>query len=93
MAASSLLPIYTVPPPADSARCPICGDGVATATACQTGVVYCYACIHKWLAGTHPRQEAFMADKAGRWESGEGRCAVTGRRVLGGTEGLRRIMV
>lgn len=28
-----------------------------------------------------------------RWESGKGRCAVTGRRVLGGTEGLRRVMV
>lgn len=29
----------------------------------------------------------------GKWESGQGRCAVTGRRVLGGTEGLRRVMV
>lgn len=28
-----------------------------------------------------------------RWESGKGRCAVTGRRVLGGTDGLRRVMV
>ncbi|KAI1611724.1 Pex12 amino terminal region-domain-containing protein [Exophiala viscosa] len=27
------------------------------------------------------------------WESGKDRCAVTGRRVLGGTSGLRRIMV
>jgi len=31
--------------------------------------------------------------REGRWESGRGRCAVTGRRVLGGTEGLRRVMV
>lgn len=31
--------------------------------------------------------------RAGRWESGKDRCAVTGRRVLGGTEGLRRVMV
>ena len=31
--------------------------------------------------------------RQGRWESGEGRDAVTGRRVLGGTEGLRRVMV
>jgi hypothetical protein len=31
--------------------------------------------------------------REGRWESGEGRDAVTGRRVLGGTEGLRRVVV
>lgn len=31
--------------------------------------------------------------RVGRWESGKGRCAITGRRVLGGTEGLRRVMV
>jgi len=31
--------------------------------------------------------------RVGKWESGKGRCAVTGRRVLGGTEGLRRVMV
>lgn len=31
--------------------------------------------------------------RATRWESGKGRCAITGRRVLGGTEGLRRVMV
>ena len=93
IAASSLLPIYTVPAPRDSDQCPICEGDITTATACQTGIVYCYTCIHKWLTGTHARQEKFMAERAGRWESGEGRCAVTGRRVLGGTEGLRRIMV
>ncbi|RAR12437.1 MATE efflux family protein [Stemphylium lycopersici] len=31
--------------------------------------------------------------RQGRWESGKGRDAVTGRRVLGGTEGLRRVVV
>ncbi|KAI0541108.1 putative peroxisome biosynthesis protein (PAS10/Peroxin-12) [Xylaria digitata] len=93
IATPSLLPILTVPRPEDSELCPICEDEITTATACQTGFVYCYACIHKWLEGIHPRQEEFMADKAGKWESGKGRCAVTGRRVLGGTEGLRRIMV
>ncbi|KAI1177443.1 Pex12 amino terminal region-domain-containing protein [Nemania sp. FL0916] len=93
IATPSLLPILTVPPPEDSKLCPICEDGITTATACQTGFVYCYACIHKWLEGIHPRQEDFMVDKTGKWESGRGRCAVTGRRVLGGTEGLRRIMV
>ncbi|KAF2031538.1 MATE efflux family protein [Setomelanomma holmii] len=30
--------------------------------------------------------------REGRWESGTGRDAVTGRRVLGGTEGLRRVV-
>ncbi|KAK4145820.1 Pex12 amino terminal region-domain-containing protein [Dichotomopilus funicola] len=93
IAASSLLPIYTVPAPTTSDQCPICEGDITTAAACQTGVVYCFACIHKWLTGTHARQEKFMAERAGKWESGEGRCAVTGRRVLGGTEGLRRIMV
>lgn len=93
IAKPSLLPIYTVRPPSSSEFCPICQDDITTPTACQTGVVYCYACIHKWLSGIHPRQETFMADKQGKWESGESRCAVTGRRVLGGTEGLRRIMV
>ncbi|KAL2189491.1 hypothetical protein L209DRAFT_749298 [Thermothelomyces heterothallicus CBS 203.75] len=93
VSASSLLPIYTVPPPENSDQCPICEGEITTAAACQTGIVYCYPCIHKWLTGTHPRQEKFMAERTGKWESGEGRCAVTGRRVLGGTEGLRRIMV
>ena len=31
--------------------------------------------------------------REGKWESGKGRCAVTGRRVLGGTSGLRRVRV
>lgn len=31
--------------------------------------------------------------REGRWESGKDRCAVTGRRVLGGTEGLRRVLI
>ncbi|KGO63160.1 Peroxisome assembly protein 12 [Penicillium expansum] len=31
--------------------------------------------------------------RSGKWESGKGRCPVTGRRVLGGTEGLRRVLV
>lgn len=31
--------------------------------------------------------------REGKWESGRERCAVTGRRVLGGTQGLRRVMI
>ena len=38
-------------------------------------------------------RERRSASRQGKWESGKGRCAVTGRRVLGGTEGLRRVMV
>ncbi len=30
--------------------------------------------------------------REGKWESGKGRCAVTGRRVLGGSDGLRRLV-
>ncbi|KAI1264200.1 Pex12 amino terminal region-domain-containing protein [Xylariaceae sp. FL1019] len=93
IATPSLLPILTVPPADNSELCPICEEEITTATACQTGFVYCYTCIHRWAQGIHPRQEEFMADKADQWESGYGRCAVTGRRILGGTEGLRRIMI
>ncbi|KAI9902811.1 hypothetical protein N3K66_002163 [Trichothecium roseum] len=93
IAVPSMLPIYTVPAPQDTSLCPICQDEIVTPTACQTGLVYCYVCIHKWLEGAHDMQEAFMEDRGGQWESGQGRCAVTGKRVLGGTEGLRRIMV
>ncbi|KAK5108986.1 hypothetical protein LTR62_007620 [Meristemomyces frigidus] len=124
------LPILTVPAPThpiDSNEttinttpvCPICLSPIQTPTAAQTGYVYCYTCIYKWVSGTHPRQEAFMeggnthaedehesgeggksgwveeggGSRVGRWESGEGRDPVTGRRVLGGTGGLRRVMV
>lgn len=93
IATPSLLPIYTLPAPKDSSLCPICQDDITTPTACQTGVVYCYTCIHRWVEGTHDIQESFMDTHTGKWEGGKGRCAVTGKRVLGGTEGLRRIMV
>lgn len=93
IATPSMLPILVVASPEDSSACPICEQDIVTPTACQTGVVYCYTCIHKWLEGMHPKQESFMEDREGKWESGMGRCAVTGKRVLGGTEGLRRIMI
>ncbi|KID79171.1 Peroxisome assembly protein 12 [Metarhizium brunneum] len=93
IATPSMLPIYVVPTPKDTSHCPICQDDIVTPTACQTGVVYCYTCIHKWLEGTHDKQESFMEKHKGKWESGIGRCAVTGKRVLGGTEGLRRIII
>lgn len=93
IAASSLLPIYTVPIPENTELCPICEGEITTATACQTGFVFCYTCIHRWVEGNHDKQEEFMRGKEGKWESGEGRCAVSGRRLLGGTDGLRRVMV
>lgn len=93
IAASSLLPILTVPILDDTELCPICEKDITTATACQTGYVYCYTCIHRWLEGNHEKQEDFMKVRQGKWENGKGRCAVSGRRVLGGTEGLRRVMV
>ncbi|KAI9797458.1 MAG: hypothetical protein M1833_005498 [Piccolia ochrophora] len=108
VAVASRLPILTVPPLPTPANdlCPICRSPIAAPTACQTGHVFCYTCIHKWVEGDHERQVAFMeggggeegwaeeeGSRAGRWESGRGRCAVTGQRLLGGTEGLRRVMV
>jgi peroxin-12 len=38
-------------------------------------------------------QEKAPKSRQGQWESGQGRCAVTGRRVLGRTSGLRRVLV
>jgi hypothetical protein len=82
-----------------------------------TGFVYCYTCIHCWVAGEHDRQVAFMEGAAGfrkaqageevedqgwgneegssdgRGECGNERHAVKGRRVIGGTEVLRRVLV
>ena len=126
ISSSSLLPIHTVPAPttSTSSLCPICVRPIQTVTSAQTGFVFCYTCIFKWVDGSHERQLLFMAGKSGgeegwdedefesdeeqkekgknegrggskegKWESGNGRCAVTGRRVLGGTDGLRRVMV
>ncbi|MCJ1409327.1 ubiquitin-protein ligase peroxin 12 [Ptychographa xylographoides] len=137
---TSHLPILTVPPPTaqSSSLCPICLNPVQTPTAAQTGYVFCYTCIFKWVNGSHERQLAWMEgnggeegwgedegeddederrehgtekpdghndgaqvdrgrranrSREGKWESGKGRCAVTGRRLLGGSEGLRRVMV
>jgi hypothetical protein len=105
---TSLLQILTVPPAPTSTLCPICLSPLQTPTAAQTGYIYCYTCIHKWVAGEHERQTAFMeggggeegweeegveaGNRRGKWESGVGRCAVTGRKVLGGVEGLRRVV-
>lgn len=144
LSASSHLPILTVPPPSPSTSslCPICMHAIQNPTSAQTGYVFCYKCIFKWVEGSHERQLAFMdgaeegwgdddedddqndqndqdeedeeegdgerqheesksrrtessrgKSRYSRWENGNGRCAVTGRRVLGGTDGLRRVMI
>jgi peroxin-12 len=146
ISSTSLLPIFTVPlPSSDSGNgdaCPICLNPLVNPTACQTGYVFCYRCIFRWLNGEHERQVDFMKgegggaawedeyghpgrerdgeerrgrvegeetdaeaaegddfvtrkshSREGKWESGKGRCPITGRRVLGGTEGLRRILI
>lgn len=123
------LPIFTVssPSPSTSSLCPICRHPIQTPTSAQTGYVFCYTCIFRWVDGTHERQAAFMEgrkngewddededagkeqekeeikptedeatdgkSREGEWENGKGRCAVTGRRILGGIDGLRRVMV
>ncbi|KAI5291620.1 ubiquitin-protein ligase peroxin 12 [Ascosphaera aggregata] len=138
LSSKTYLPIFTVPyppptlsnPSTDFAQavCPICLDTLVNPTACQTGFVFCYTCIFRWMNGEHDRQQHFMrgesigapwdeddrdlaelfaraqssdgevdgstvnvgGSREGKWESGKGRCPVTGQRVLGGTEGLRR---
>ena len=117
ISSSSHLPILTVPAPisATSGLCPICLKSIVTPTATQTGYVFCYTCIFRWVEGTHDRQTNWMegseseevwgnedvpeegknytkTSREGSWESGKGRCAITGRRLLGGTDGLRRII-
>lgn len=37
--------------------------------------------------------EKTLQSREGKWENGAGRCPMTGRRVLGGTGGIRRVMV
>lgn len=124
ISSTTYLPIFTVPPPPSSDLCPICLHPISNPAACQTGYVFDYKCIFRWIEGTHERQAAWMkgekmsdweddngeegaadgekrgeveekspSSREGKWDSGKGRCAITGRRVLGGTSGLRRVMV
>lgn len=43
--------------------------------------------------GVGAKDEERGGSRDGKWESGKGRCAVTGRRLLAGTDGLRRVVV
>lgn len=40
-----------------------------------------------------PDAKKLAVSRDGQWENGAGRCAVTGKKILGGTEGLRRVVV
>lgn len=83
------LPSVVVRPPTTSSNCPLCNEPITNATATETGVVYCYLCIFRYLENA-PQ------------ESG-GRCPVTGQRLLGckyngekngwDVSGLRRIII
>jgi peroxin-12 len=42
--------------------------------------------------GEEESKDVARKSREGKWENGSGRCAVTARRVLGGTSGLRRVM-
>lgn len=72
----------------DSGSCPVCAHEITNPTAVQTGYVFCYPCVFKWVQDGE--------GKDGEEENAElrkGRCPVTGVRLLGGTEGLRRLMI
>jgi len=62
---------------------PICTREITNPTVCQTGFVFCYPCVFRWVQGGEDGAEEEKRD----------RCPVTGVRLLGGTEGLRRLMV
>lgn len=68
--------------PVDTRLCAICGEELTNPTAVQTGYVFCYPCIFRWV---QEGEEDPGSDKGG--------CPVTGVRLLGGTDGLRRLMV
>ena len=69
LSASSHLPILTVPPPSPSTSslCPICMHAIQTPTSAQTGYVFCYKCIFKWVEGSHERQLAFIDGAEEGW--------------------------
>lgn len=89
--------ILTVPLSPDSSLCSICLWPINTATATQTGYAFCYTCIFKWIEGSHTQQLKALEDHnpahSEAMEDGHGRCPITGKLLLGGTNGLRKIIV
>lgn len=77
----------------DTSLCPICGSAIVNPTAIESGIVFCYPCIYKYLESAAAPTESNQG----------GRCPVTGVRLLQcrySTEteswevgGLRRLMV
>jgi peroxin-12 len=68
--------------------CPVCEREITNPTAVQTGYVFCYPCVFRWVqdgVGRNGEEEGAKHRK--------GRCPVTGVRLLGGAEGLRRLMI
>ncbi|KAI5820924.1 Pex12 amino terminal region-domain-containing protein [Pyronema omphalodes] len=69
--------------PEDTGYCPICEREITNPTATQTGYVFCYPCVFRWVQDGGEEEV----------EERKGKCPVTGIRLLGGTEGLRRLMI
>lgn len=72
----------------DTGLCPVCEREITNPTAVQTGYVFCYPCVFRWVQDGIGRD----GDEEGA-ENRKGRCPVTGVRLLGGAEGLRRLMI
>ncbi|MDI1486239.1 MAG: ubiquitin-protein ligase peroxin 12 [Ramalina farinacea] len=64
------------PTPTTSSLCPICCHAITTPTSAQTGFVFCYTCIFRWVDGSHERQVAFMEGRSsgleGVWDDDVG---------------------
>jgi len=70
----------------NSGSCPVCEKEIMNPTAVQTGYVFCYPCVFRWVQDGVGRDGAEKQPRVGR-------CPVTGVKLLGGTEGLRRLMI
>jgi peroxin-12 len=80
--------LVKLPSSSDSGLCSICKRDVTNPAATQTGYVFCYPCVFRWVE--HGEVEN---DNVGADENRKGRCPITGVRLLGGSEGLRRLMI
>ena len=79
--------LVKVLPEAEGA-CPVCEREITNPTAVQTGYVFCYPCVFRWV------QDGIGKDGTEDGAEGRiGRCPITGVRLLGGAEGLRRLMI
>ncbi|KAF8541875.1 Pex12 amino terminal region-domain-containing protein [Trichophaea hybrida] len=72
----------------NSELCPVCDKPITNPTAVQTGYVCCYPCVFRWVQDREG-MDGQVVGKELRMEQ----CPVTGVRLLGGTEGLRRLMI